>query len=81
MEDLKVDKKEVTGLVVIDPYNDSISDGAKIWPRVKDVAKANNCVPQMLEILNAARKAEIRPGNNSPSCTWKSELLCASVRS
>jgi putative transposase len=29
----------------------------KIWPRIKSVAEANDCVPHMLEVLNAARKA------------------------
>ena len=28
-------EKEITGLVVIDPYNDFISEGGKIWDRIK----------------------------------------------
>lgn len=52
--------REVTALLVIDPYNDFISEGGKIWPRIKAVAEANNCVPHMLEVLNAARKAKLR---------------------
>ena len=52
--------KDITALLVIDPYNDFISEGGKIWPRVKAVAEANNCVPHMLEVLNAARKATLR---------------------
>src|SRR5262245_66129747 len=52
--------KETTALLVIDPYNDFISEGGKLWDRVRDVAKANNCVPHMLQVLNAARKAELR---------------------
>ena len=59
MGNLKFDK-EITGLLVIDPYNDFISDGGKLWDRLKTVAEANNCVPHMLQILNAARKAELR---------------------
>ena len=53
-------KKEITALLVIDPYNDFISEGGKIWPRIKGVAEANGCVVHMLEILNAARKAQLR---------------------
>ncbi|MDR9762888.1 isochorismatase family cysteine hydrolase [Rhizobium redzepovicii] len=49
-----------TGLIVVDPYNDFISEGGKIWPRLKEVAEANNCVPHMLEVLNAARQARLR---------------------
>jgi nicotinamidase-related amidase len=52
--------KSVTALLVVDPYNDFISEGGKIWPRIKAVAEANNCVPHMLEILHAARKAKLR---------------------
>ena len=53
-------EKEITGLVVIDPYNDFISEGGKIWDRIKGVAEGNQCVPHMLQILDAARKAGIR---------------------
>jgi hypothetical protein len=35
----------VTALLVVDPYNNFISEGGKIWPRIKAVAEANNCVP------------------------------------
>jgi ureidoacrylate peracid hydrolase len=51
--------KEVTALLVIDPYNDFISDGGKIWPRIRAVAEANNCVPHMLQVLHAARKMKL----------------------
>ena len=59
MADLKFDK-EITGLLVIDPYNDFISEGGKVWNRLKGVAEANDCVPHMLQVLNAARKAGLR---------------------
>jgi len=52
--------EDVTALLVVDPYNDFISEGGKIWPRIKAVAEANNCVSHMLEILNAARKMKLR---------------------
>jgi nicotinamidase-related amidase len=52
--------KDITALLVVDPYNDFISEGGKIWPRIKGVAEANNCVAHMLEILHAARKAKLR---------------------
>ena len=37
-------EKEITGLVVVDPYNDFISEGGKVWDRLKVVAEANKCV-------------------------------------
>ena len=52
--------KAVTALLVIDPYNDFISDGGKLWDRIKRVAQANSCVPHMLDVLNAARRAHLR---------------------
>jgi ureidoacrylate peracid hydrolase len=70
--------KEITALLVIDPYNDFISEGGKVWDRLKTVAEANDCVPHMLQVLNAALKAELhvfyalhhryRPGDY---VTWK----------
>jgi ureidoacrylate peracid hydrolase len=71
--------KETTALLVVDPYNDFISPGGKIWDRIRAVAEANDCVPHMFEVLNAARKAKLRvfyaphhryrPGDYE---TWKS---------
>jgi ureidoacrylate peracid hydrolase len=70
--------KQLTALLVVDPYNDFISEGGKIWPRIQAVAQANGCVPHMLQVLNAARKAKLkvfyamhhryRPGDYE---TWK----------
>ena len=53
-------KSESTALLVIDPYNDFISEGGKLWGRIRAVAEANDCVPHMLQVLNAARQAKLR---------------------
>ena len=52
--------RQLTALLVVDPYNDFISEGGKVWDRLKVVAEANKCVPHMVEVLNAARKAGIK---------------------
>src|SRR5215469_11619528 len=52
--------KPITALLVIDPYNDFISEGGKIWGRIKAVAEANSCVLHMAQVLNAAREAGLR---------------------
>src|SRR5262245_39273590 len=52
--------KQLTALLVIDPYNDFISDGGKLWDRLKAVAEANSCVSHMLQVVSAARKAGLR---------------------
>ena len=53
-------EKQITALLLVDPYNDFISEGGKIWGRIKAVAEANNCVPNMLRSLQAARQAGLR---------------------
>jgi len=52
--------KDRIALLVIDPYNDFISEGGKLWDRIKDVADANQCIPHMVQVLQAARQAGIR---------------------
>jgi ureidoacrylate peracid hydrolase len=54
MAERKFDR-EFTALLVIDPYNDFISEGGKVWDRLRGVAEANGCVPNMPQVLNAAR--------------------------
>jgi nicotinamidase-related amidase len=56
---LKFDK-ENSALLVIDPYNDFISEGGKLWDRIKTVAEANDCIAHMLQLLTAARKVGVR---------------------
>ena len=53
-------KKQLTALLVIDPYNDFISEGGKVWDRLQAVAEANSCVPHMSQVLKAARAAGLR---------------------
>src|SRR5262249_53862133 len=59
MANLKYDKA-ITALLIIDPYNDFISAGGKLWDRIRTVAEANACVPHMVQVLQAVRKAELR---------------------
>jgi ureidoacrylate peracid hydrolase len=49
-----------TALLMIDPYNDFISEGGKVWDRLKGVAEANGCIPNMKRVLDASREADIR---------------------
>src|SRR5262245_37715460 len=52
--------RKITALLVIDPYNDFIAERGKVWDRLKAVAEANRCVPNMAAVLQAARTAGIR---------------------
>ena len=70
--------KHLTAVLVIDPYNDFISEGGKIWDRIKAIAEGNDCIRHMSQVLDAARKAGVgvfyalhrryRPGDYE---TWK----------
>src|SRR5262245_12063883 len=59
MERLTYDR-DSTALLVIDPYNDFISEGGKVWDRLRAVAEANGCVTHMVQVLTAARRAGLR---------------------
>jgi nicotinamidase-related amidase len=50
-------EKGITALLVIDPYNDFISEGGKVWDRLKKIMEANRCIPNMLRVLTASREA------------------------
>jgi len=49
-----------TALLVIDPYNDFISEGGKVWDRLRAVAEANDCVAHMVQVMTATRSAGLR---------------------
>ncbi|OBK20637.1 isochorismatase [Mycobacterium asiaticum] len=51
---------DATALLVIDPYNDFISPGGKVWDRLKGVIETNDCVTNMKRVLDAARNVDIR---------------------
>jgi hypothetical protein len=33
-------ERDLTGLLVVDPYNDFISEGGILWPLLKEIAEA-----------------------------------------
>ena len=37
---MPTDDKQITALLVIDSYNDFISEGGKVWDRIRGVAEA-----------------------------------------
>jgi nicotinamidase-related amidase len=46
-----------TGLLLVDPYNDLLSDGGKLWPQAKAVAEAVNLLTHLRALVEAARRA------------------------
>jgi nicotinamidase-related amidase len=55
-----VTDRSITAVLVIDPYNDFISEGGKVWDRVRTTAEANHCIPHMAEVMAAGRAAGLR---------------------
>lgn len=51
--------KDKTGLLIIDPVNDFLSDGGKAYPLVKDVVERVGTVPNLKRLIEAARQAGI----------------------
>lgn len=51
---------ELTGLLIVDPYNDFLSEGGKLYQYCKSTLEANNVVEHMRQILAAARAKGIQ---------------------
>jgi nicotinamidase-related amidase len=49
-----------TALLLVDPYNDFLSEGGKIWPGVKDVANEVGLLENLRTIVATARTAGIQ---------------------
>ncbi len=83
--------KALTALLVIDPYSDFISEGGKVWDRLKGVAEANRrdghrrCWYYELAAVTTGRRMLRRPPEphrpmiHRQEHTMKSNLLAAAV--
>jgi nicotinamidase-related amidase len=49
-----------TALLLIDPYNDFLSEGGKLWPMVEQVAREVGVVENLRILVHAARSRGIR---------------------
>ncbi len=49
-----------TALLFVDPYNDFLSEGGKLWPRLRPVAEEVGLIQNLRAINNAVRNAGIR---------------------
>jgi nicotinamidase-related amidase len=52
--------RENTGLLLVDPYNDFLSHGGKLWPLVEKIAKEQDLLAHMKRILDTARSSGIQ---------------------
>ncbi|HEX7793656.1 MAG TPA: isochorismatase family protein, partial [Vicinamibacterales bacterium] len=49
-----------TALLVVDPYNDFLSEGGKLWERTKETATTQGLVDHMKQALAAARSHNVK---------------------
>ncbi len=49
-----------TGLLFVDPYNDFLSEGGKLWPRVKEVAEQVGLIENLKAVVKTAREKNIQ---------------------
>ncbi|SOD91449.1 isochorismatase family cysteine hydrolase [Streptomyces sp. Ag109_G2-15] len=49
-----------TALLIVDPYNDFLSEGGKLWPRAKEVAEGVGLLDHMRTTLATARNRGFR---------------------
>src|ERR1700731_1373393 len=68
-------QRRLAGLLVIDPYNDFISEGGKVWDRLKPVAEANRRLE--IGVGSARSSATHQPAGRMSSPSAALELLSA----
>ena len=49
-----------TGLLLVDPYNDFLSEGGKVWPRVKEVAEQVGLIDNLKAVVKTVREKSIQ---------------------
>lgn len=57
---LPIYPSQTTALLIIDPYNDFLSEGGKLWPYTKPTAEAVGLVDHMKQTLAAARENGVK---------------------
>jgi nicotinamidase-related amidase len=48
-----------TGLLLVDPFNDFLSEGGKLWPRVRPAAQSIDLLTHLRTLLDAARRTGV----------------------
>ena len=51
--------KSSTALLLVDPYNDFLVDGGKVFPKLKDSLEAVGLVPRLINLVEAVHKHHI----------------------
>ena len=56
---------KTTALLLIDPYNDFLSEGGKLWPRAKPIAEEVGLLDNLHTIMHAAGEAGLARKNHA----------------
>lgn len=51
---------ENTALLVVDPFNDFLSEGGKLWSSAKEMVEGTNLIGNLENILSAVRSSGIK---------------------
>jgi hypothetical protein len=49
-----------TAILLVDPYNDFLGEGGKLWPRVRAVAEEVRLLDHLREVISAARARRLK---------------------
>jgi len=49
-----------TAILIVDPFNDFISEGGKLWSFTKETIEGVNLIENLKNILSAARSSDIK---------------------
>ncbi|MER6565519.1 isochorismatase family cysteine hydrolase [Streptomyces sp. NPDC001093] len=60
MADTKTYDPRHTAVLLVDPYNDFLSEGGKIWPRLEPVAQEVGLLDNLRSVVGSARDAGIQ---------------------
>jgi nicotinamidase-related amidase len=52
--------RNATGLLFVDPYNDFLSEGGKLWPRVRGVAEEVGLLANLRSIVTTVREVGVQ---------------------
>ncbi|MEN2399082.1 cysteine hydrolase family protein [Flavobacterium sp. MC2016-06] len=57
---MKTDQSNKTALILVDPFNDFLSEGGKLWNNVKETVEGNNVVENLKKLVSECRKSKIQ---------------------
>jgi len=60
VNEMKSYSSQNTAILIVDPFNDFLSEGGKLWSKTKETVKGVNLIEKLKGILSAARSSGIK---------------------